>query len=86
MLDQNFQTNEDQNNTTGDLSIFSEFSTDFISKENRDAADDKCGDANKTDSGNDVYFQECKTDTDCESIKLVATASSRISFAGIEST
>ncbi len=55
MLDQNFQTDEDQYDTTGDLSIFSKFSTDFISQENRDAADDKCGDADETDGGNDVY-------------------------------
>ena len=34
---------------------FPSFSTDFISQENRDAADDKCGDADETDGGNDVY-------------------------------
>ena len=55
MLDQNFQTDEDQYDTTGDLCVFSKFSTDFISQENRDAADDKCGDADETDGGNDVY-------------------------------
>ena len=34
MLDQNFQTDEDQYDTTGDLCVFSKFSTDFISQEN----------------------------------------------------
>ena len=33
MLDQNFQTDEDQYDTTGDLCIFSKFSANFISEE-----------------------------------------------------
>ena len=86
MLDQNFQTDEDQYDTTGDLSIFSKFSTDFISQENRDAADDKCGDADETEAGMMSTFRNAKLIPTARASMLVATASSRIFFAGIEST
>ena len=50
------QTNEDQDDTTGDLSIFAKFSSTLFSKKNSSNADDKCGDADETDGRDDIYF------------------------------
>lgn len=56
MFNQNFQTDEDQDDTTGDLCVFSKFSADFISQENSDEADEERGDPDQTDGRKNIYF------------------------------
>ena len=56
MLDQNFQTDEDQYDTTGDLCVFSKFSANFISEKYSSCADEKSSDTDQTDGRKDIYF------------------------------